>query len=184
MGREHEVGLLRERWAQVQAGRGQIIVLSGEAGIGKSRLVQVLNDEFSGATAPRIEYRCSPYHLNSALYPTLSCWSGHWPCARTIRRRQAEEAGAGSRRIASPDGGGAAVCRPAVVPLPETYPPLTLSPQRQKQKPSKPCCLALAVTEQQPVLLVVEDLHWVDPSTLEFLSLLVDQVPTARLLDC
>ena len=67
-----EVGLLRDRWAQVQAGRGHIVVLSGEAGIGKSRLVQVVKDDLRGATALRIEYRCSPYHQHSALYPVIA----------------------------------------------------------------------------------------------------------------
>src|SRR5438132_579789 len=61
VGREHEVGLLRDRWAQVQAGQGHIVVLSGEAGIGKSRLVQVVKDESIGAPTLRLEYRCSPY---------------------------------------------------------------------------------------------------------------------------
>ena len=72
VGREHEVGLLRDRWTQVQSGRGHIVVLSGEAGIGKSRLVQVVKDEISGATTLRIEYRCSPYHQHSALYPVIA----------------------------------------------------------------------------------------------------------------
>jgi class 3 adenylate cyclase len=72
VGREHEVGLLWERLGQVQAGNGQIVVLSGEAGIGKSRLVQVLKDEMSSATALRIEYRCSPYHQHSAFYPVIT----------------------------------------------------------------------------------------------------------------
>ena len=69
------------------------------------------------------------------------------------------------------------------VPLPASYPPLTLSPQRQKQKTLEALLTwLLALTERQPVLFVVEDLHWIDPSTLEFLTLLVDQGPTARLL--
>jgi predicted ATPase len=72
VGREHEVGILRDRWAQVQAGRGHIVVLSGEAGIGKSRLVQVVKDEIIGTTTLRIEYRCSPYHQHSALYPVIA----------------------------------------------------------------------------------------------------------------
>jgi predicted ATPase len=72
VGREHEVALLRERWAQVQAGRGHIVVLSGEAGIGKSRLVQVVQDEIAGTATLRIEYRCSPYHQHSALYPVIT----------------------------------------------------------------------------------------------------------------
>src|SRR5207244_10284706 len=72
VGREHEVGILRERWGQGQAGQGHIVVLSGEAGIGKSRLVQVVKDELIGATALRIEYRCSPSHQHSALYPVIA----------------------------------------------------------------------------------------------------------------
>src|SRR6266545_7308907 len=72
VGREHEVGLLRERWAQVQAGQGHIVVLSGEAGIGKSRLVQVVKDEIIGAATLRIEYHCSPSHQHSALYPVIA----------------------------------------------------------------------------------------------------------------
>src|SRR6516162_5374372 len=72
VGREHEVGILRDRWAQAQTGRGHIVVLSGEAGIGKSRLVQVVKDEMIGATALRIEYRCSPYHQHSAFYPVIA----------------------------------------------------------------------------------------------------------------
>src|SRR5882724_13102300 len=72
VGREHEVGLLRERWAQVQAGQGHMVVLSGEAGIGKSRLVQVVKDEIIGAATLRIEYRCSPSHQHSALYPVIA----------------------------------------------------------------------------------------------------------------
>src|SRR5262249_58020799 len=67
-----EVGLLRDRLAQVQAGRGHVVLLSGEAGIGKSRLVQVVKDEIIGAAARRIEYRCSPYHQHSALYPVIT----------------------------------------------------------------------------------------------------------------
>ena len=119
VGREHEVGILRDRWAQVQAGRGHIVVLSGEAGIGKSRLVQVVKDEIIGATALRIEYRCSPDHQHSALYPSSPTWSGSWPGARTIRRKT----GCGSWRKRyghprSPGGGGAPLGRPAVVASP------------------------------------------------------------------
>ena len=96
VGREHEVGLLRDRWAQVQAGRGHIVVLSGEAGIGKSRLVQAVKDEIIDATALRIEYHCSPYHQHSALYPVIAHLERALACPRTIpptdRLRKLEEA--------------------------------------------------------------------------------------------
>ena len=71
VGREHEVGLLRERWAQGKEGRGQVVVLSGEAGIGKSRLVQVLQEHLVGEVYTKLEGRCSPYAQQSPLYPVV-----------------------------------------------------------------------------------------------------------------
>jgi len=186
VGREHEVGLLRDRWAQVQAGRGHIVVLSGEAGIGKSRLVQVMKDEIIGATALRIEYRCSPFHQHSALYPVIT----HLERVLAWRQddtpedklRKLEEA---LRPYPLPMAEWVPLLAALLsLPLPEDrYPPLTLTPQRQKQKTLEALLTwLLLLTEQQPVLFIVEDLHWIDPSTLEFLTLLVEQGPTARLL--
>src|SRR5262249_59596349 len=71
VGREPEVRLLLECWAQVKEGQGQVILLSGEAGIGKSRLVRVLREQIAGDTRAWLEGRCSPYHQNSALYPLI-----------------------------------------------------------------------------------------------------------------
>jgi hypothetical protein len=71
VGRDLEVGLLRERWAQAKGGEGQVVLLSGEAGIGKSRLVQTLKEQVMAESATRIEFRCSPYHQHSALYPII-----------------------------------------------------------------------------------------------------------------
>lgn len=186
VGREHEVGILRDRWAQVQAGRGHIVVLSGEAGIGKLRLVQVTKDEIIGATALRIESRCSPYHQHSALYPVIAHLERvlAWLQDDTPedRLRKLEEA---LRPYPLPLAEVVPLLTALLsLPLPEDrYPPLTLTPQRQKQKTLEVLLTWLLVlTEQQPVLFVVEDLHWIDPSTLEFLTVLVDQGPTARLL--
>jgi class 3 adenylate cyclase/tetratricopeptide (TPR) repeat protein len=186
VGREPEVGILRDRWAQVQAGRGHIVVLSGEAGIGKSRLVQVVKDEIIGTAALRIEYRCSPYHQHSALYPVIA------HLERVLAWRPDDTPEDRLRKLEE-------TVRPSPLPLAEVvpllaallslplpadrYPPLTLTPQRQKQKTLEALLTwLLALTEQQPVLFIVEDLHWIDPSTLEFLTLLVDQGPTACLL--
>jgi predicted ATPase/class 3 adenylate cyclase len=182
VGREHEVELLRDRWAQVQAGRGHIVVLSGEAGIGKSRLVQVVKDEIIGTATLRIEYRCSPSHQHSALYPVIA----HLERALAIRQDDTPEDRLWKLEEAlRPSPLPLAEIVPLLsLPLPEErYPPLMLTPQRQKQKTLEALLTWLLVlTEQQPVLLVVEDLHWIDPSTLEFLTLLVEQGPTARLL--
>jgi class 3 adenylate cyclase/predicted ATPase len=186
VGREHEVGLLRDRWAQVQAGRGHIVVLSGEAGIGKSRLVQVVRDAIIGPATRRVEYRCSPAHQHSAFAPVIAhlerALAWHQDDTPADRLRTLEEA---LRPLPLPLAEVVPLLAALLsVPLPdERYPPLTLTPQRQKQKTLEALLTwLLALTEQQPVLFVVEDLHWIDPSTLEFLTLLVEQGPTARLL--
>jgi class 3 adenylate cyclase/predicted ATPase len=215
VGREQEVGLLLERWAQVTEGLGQVVWLSGEAGIGKSRLVQVLKDHVANAPHLRWECRCSPYYQNSAFYPLIDLFQ------RVLRLesddstdeklRKLEEALAltpsplmGERvGVRGSDWQHTLSLTPALsqrereerlemvpwfasllsLPLPDRYPSLSLPPQRQKQKTLEAVLSLLqALATRQPVLFIVEDLHWGDPSTLELLSLLMDQGPTARIL--
>ena len=185
VGRETEVTLLRERWAQARDGLGQVVLLSGEAGIGKSRLVHALTERVVAESAPRLTLHCSPYHTNSAFYPVIDHLHRllHWhrdvsPEARLTTLEQAVQAVRLPLEEAVP-----LLAALLAVPVPERYPPLTLSPQRQKQQTQEALvALLLAETAQQPVLAVWEDLHWADPSTLDLLGLLLDQVPTARLL--
>jgi predicted ATPase/class 3 adenylate cyclase len=184
VGREAEVTLLLDRWAQVKDGLGQVVLLSGEAGIGKSRLVQVLKEHLAGEPYTLLECRCSPYHTNSALYPVLDLWQ------RVLRFETAEAPADKLRKLEQMLAqyrlrlAETVPLFAALLSLPDDrYPALALTPQQQKQKTLE-ALLALMVehTAQEPLLLIVEDLHWVDPSTLEFLSLLVDQGPTARML--
>jgi class 3 adenylate cyclase len=189
VGREEELGLLQRRWEQAKSGEGQVVLLSGEAGIGKSRLVQILKEQVASEMAVRVEYRCSPYHQNSAFYPVID----HFQRLLQLTRDDSPEEKV--RKLAAVVAGGAlqdgprraeAVALVAALlslPLPTHYPPLMLTPQRQKQKTLE-ALLAWLMQEagRQPVLVVVEDMHWVDPSTLEFLSLLLEQVPTTRIL--
>jgi class 3 adenylate cyclase/predicted ATPase len=184
VGREAEVTLLLDRWAQVKEGLGQVILLSGEAGIGKSRLVQVLKDHLASEPHMLLECRCSPYYTNSPLYPVIDLWQ---------RVLEFETAEAPADKLGKLEQMLAQYRLPlaetvplfaALLSLPDDhYPPLALTSQQQKQQMLE-ALLALLVAHavQEPVLLLVEDLHWVDPSTLEFLSLLVEQGPTARLL--
>jgi hypothetical protein len=104
VGRELEVGLLRERWAQVQDGLGQVVVLSGEAGIGKSRLIQVLRDQVAGTAATHIECRCSPHYQHSALYPVITHLERGGPglYQRRRSRRQTVQARGRSRTVRLP----------------------------------------------------------------------------------
>jgi class 3 adenylate cyclase/predicted ATPase len=187
IGREAEVGLLRERWAQVKDGLGQVVLLSGEAGIGKSRLVQVLTEQV--ATEPQAwltPCQCSPYSQNTALYPMIDLLE------RVALRFERGEAS--QQKLNKLEGFVVQYGLPLAetvplfaallsLPLSADYAPLPLSAEQQKQKTLQALLtIMLRIAAQQPVLFVMEDLHWVDPSTLEFLTLLVDQGPTARIL--
>jgi len=185
VGREQEVGLLMDRWEQVEEGLGQVVLLSGEAGIGKSRLLQGIYEKLEGRPHWLLEHRCSPYHQNSPLFPiieSLERWLGFRKEDSSGERLQLLE-----RRLEDysvqitesvPLFAGL-----LSVPLDDRYPQLNLSPQRQRQKTMELLVQLLVETaSQQSVLAVYEDLHWADPTTLEFLGLLVDQVATAKVL--
>ena len=181
------MALLRERWAQVKDGLGQVVLLSGEAGIGKSRLVQVLTEQV--ATEPQAwltPCQCSPYYQNTALYPMIDLLE------RVALRFEREESP--EQKLRKLEGFLVQYGLPLAeavplfaallsLPLAADYAPLTVSPEQQKQKTLHALLtILLRIAAQQPVLFVMEDLHWVDPTTLELLSLLVDQGPTARIL--
>jgi predicted ATPase/class 3 adenylate cyclase len=187
VGREQEVALLREYWAQVKDGLRQVVLLSGEAGIGKSRLVQVLQDQVAAEPQAWLTpCQCSPYHQNTALYPLIELLE------RMALRFEREEALPQKLRklegFLVQHGLPLAEAVPLFaallsLPLSADYAPLTVSPAQQKQQTLHALLtILLRIAAQQPVLFVMEDLHWVDPTTLEFLTLLVDQGPTARIL--
>ena len=175
VGREEESGLLRRRWEQSKAGLGQVVFISGEAGIGKSALVERLRAQVRAEGLPRMAFRCSPYHTNSALYPVIT---------HLERLLQFEPDDPPATRLAKleaglrPSGLPLAEVVPLLagllsVPLPaERYAPLTLTPQQQKQQTLDALVAWLAAeAERQPVLVAWEDLHWADPTTLEVLGL-------------
>src|SRR5262245_3081392 len=185
VGRESEVALLLERWGQSQDGRGQVVLLRGEAGIGKSRLVEALRQHVRREGATRIACRCSPYYQNSALYPVID----HLQRFLQWQRDDTPEAKFDmleqvlrTSRLPLEDVVPLFAALLSV-PLPERYPALNLTSQRQRQKTQEALVAwLLEEAERQPVLAVWEDLHWADPSTLEVLGLVLDQAPTARML--
>jgi class 3 adenylate cyclase len=185
VGRESEVLLLLERWAHSQEGRGQVVLLSGEAGIGKSRLVEVLRERVLSQDATRMVFRCSPYHQQSALYPVIEHLQRflHWDSTDAPEAKlEALERALRTSRLPLEEV-TPLLAALLSLPHPAHYPPLNLTPQRQRQKTHDALVAwLLAEAEQQPVLAVWEDLHWADPSTLELLGLVLDQVPTARML--
>jgi class 3 adenylate cyclase/tetratricopeptide (TPR) repeat protein len=187
VGRDQEVALLREHWTQVKDGLGQVVLLSGEAGIGKSRLVQVLQEHVAAEPQAWLTpCQCSPYHQNTALYPLIDLLE------RVALRFDREESPDQKRRklegFLVQYGVPLAETVPLFasllsIPLGVDYSSLDVSPEQQKQQTLHALLtILLKIATQQPVLFVMEDLHWVDPTTLELLSLLVDQGPTARIL--
>jgi class 3 adenylate cyclase/predicted ATPase len=186
VGRNEEIGLLLRRWEQSKEGHGQVIVMSGEAGIGKSRLVDGLRHHVRQEGMRRITFRCSPYHTNSALYPIIE----H---LRRVLNIQPDDTAETQLMKLEQGLGGTRLCLEDAVPLlaallsfPLTtgrYESLTLSPQQQRQQTQDTLVAwLLEEAERHPILAVWEDLHWADPSTLEVLSLFVDQTPTAAML--
>jgi predicted ATPase len=186
VGRESELALLQERWAQVQQGSGQVVMLSGEAGIGKSRLVWALIEQLAETPFTRLEYRCSPYHQHTALYPAVALlqrslrFDSTTPADEKVTRL---ETLLHEHQLDLQEYVPLLAALLSLSPAAERYPPLQMSPQQQRQRTlDMLLALTLARARQQPVLFIVEDLHWIDPSTLEWLGLLIDQGPTARIL--
>ena len=185
VGRDLELELLRDRWRQASQRSGQVVLLSGEPGIGKSRLVQTLREQALQNGATRLELRCSPYYQNSASYPIiehLQRFLQFAPQDTTQAKLDKLTRTLASYRFPQADT-LALVAAFLSLPHPENVPSLTLSPQRQKQK-TQEALVAWMVeeAERQVVFCAWEDLHWADPSTLEFLTLFLDQVPATRLL--
>ena len=185
VGRDEELGLLLKRWERVKEGEGQIVLLSGEPGIGKSRLAQELKEQVVREGYTRIEFHCSPYHQNSALYPVIE----HLQRLLQFHRDDSPHGKLEKleRYLASyqfPQADTVPLLAALLsLPHPEGYPPLNLSPQRQKQKTQEALVRRLLEeAEKTSVYCAWEDLHWADPSILEFLHLCLDQTPTARML--
>jgi class 3 adenylate cyclase/predicted ATPase len=185
VGRDLEVRVLQERWTQAKSGEGHAVLLSGEPGIGKSRLVQTLKEQVIAEGATRIEFRCSPYHQNSAFYPIiehlqrlLQFYREESPQSKLEKLQQM------LARYRFPQADTVPLLAALLsLPPPENALPITLSPQKQKQK-TQEALLAWLVeeTERQAAYCTWEDLHWADPSLLEFLTLFLDQVPTTQVL--
>lgn len=177
LGREEECALLLRRWEQAGAGEGQVVLLGGQAGIGKSRLIKGLRERIPGRHRS-LHFQCSPYHLHSPLYP----FTEQFEYAAGFTRDDDAEARL-AKMEATLRGGPDVVAEraplfAALLSLPTgRYPALGLSPQKQKERTLEALADQFeALAREEPVLLIVEDLHWADPTSQEFLELLVQRV--------
>jgi class 3 adenylate cyclase/predicted ATPase len=185
VGREEELGLLWRRWEQARDGHGQVVLLSGEAGIGKSRLVQEVRERVGRDEVTWMTFGGALYAQQSALYPVLVHLQQllHWHRDDAPEEKRAKlERMLATYRFPQPDT-VPLLAALLSLPPPAHDPPLTLTPQQQRQRTLEALVAwLLEEAERQPVLMVWEDLHWADPSSLELLGLCIDHVPTARLL--
>lgn len=180
VGRDHELALMLERWKQSKAGEGQLVLLSGEAGIGKSRLTRGMIDAASAEAHIRLSYQCSPYHSDSPLYPViqqLTFAAGITPDedndAKLDRLEKVLVGAEGDRPLLA-----------ALLGLQtERYGVLSLTPQQQRARTLQALVAQLLkLSHGKPVLFVLEDAHWIDATTLELVDLCLDQVASAPIM--
>jgi hypothetical protein len=185
VGRDEEIELLMRRWAQAKAGAGSVVLISGEPGIGKSRLTEALHERISTEKHTRLRFFCSPYHQESALYPAIA----HLERAAGLHRDDTVEQRLTKLEAllaqATNDVGAFAPLFADLLSIPtdQRYPTLTLAPLKRKEKTLQALVSqAEGLALRHPVLMVFEDVHWSDATTRDLLDLLVERVPKRRLL--
>jgi class 3 adenylate cyclase len=178
VGRAEEIELLLRRWARIKTGDGQVVLISGEPGIGKSRITAELEGRLRAEPHIRLRYFCSPYYEDSALYPfvaQLGRASGFVPDdppAARLEKLEALLAGA-----APPDEDVAFIADLLSLPASGRHALPNLSPQRKKERTLEALIRQLeSLARKQPLLMVFEDAHWVDPTSRELLDLTVERV--------
>ena len=183
VGRDQELALLLERWTQAKAGEGQGVLLVGEAGIGKSRISRALLDVVAQEPHFRVRYQCSPYHTDSALWPVIQQLNhvagldADDPIEARLDKLEA--------LLDRADGRGAAPLIADLIGLDGTgrYGKLDLTPDAQRTRTFEALVQQLlGLAARQPVLLVLEDAHWIDPTTLELIEQCLDLIAAARVL--
>jgi class 3 adenylate cyclase/predicted ATPase len=176
VGRNEEIDLLLRRWARAKAGDGQVVLVSGEPGLGKSRIAAAFEERLHSEPHIHLRYFCSPYHQDSALFPFVdqlgrtSGFARDDPPAAKLEKLEAVLAHA-----APPEEDVAFLADLMSLPSSERHPLPNLSPQRKKERTLEALIRQLeGLARQQPVVMVFEDAHWIDPTSRELLDLTVE----------
>src|ERR1700730_14550251 len=185
VGRSEEIDLLLRRWDQAKGGDGCVVLISGEPGIGKSRIGQTILERLSDEPHTRLRYFCSPHHQDSALYPSITQLERAAGFRRdgTAEQRIAQLAAVLAHRAQYVTEAVPLLADLLSIPTGDRYPQLNLSPQKRKEKTLRAQLAQIeGLAARQPVLMVFEDVHWSAPTTLESLDLLIDRVLLLRVL--
>ncbi len=185
VGREQEIGLLLERWQLAQDGEGQVVALSGEPGIGKSRVLRTLWERLANRNVQAMRFQCSPYYVNSAFYPLIDNFE------RALRFSREEHLESKLDKLEAlvvaqygqPVEDVRFVASMMSIPCEDRYGVLPMTPHKQKDETLRSLVdLVQAAARQRPSVILFEDLHWADPTTLEAMDLLIDRVRDFPLL--
>ena len=180
VGRDEELELLLRRWSRAKSGEGQAVLLSGEPGIGKSRLTAALLERLATEPHTRLRYFCSPQHTDSALYPIIS----QMERAAGFAHDDTAQAKLGKldallAQSFTPREDAALLAEMLSLPNDGRYPTLELVPQQRRQKTLEALTGQMeALSQSNPVLMIFEDVHWIDPTSLETLGRAVDRIRT------
>jgi class 3 adenylate cyclase/tetratricopeptide (TPR) repeat protein len=185
VGRDEEIDLLLRRWEQAKHGDGGVVLISGEPGIGKSRIAQTIVEWLAAEPHTRLRFFCSPHHQDSALYPSIA----QLERAAGFRREDTAEQRLEKLEAVLAQGTNdlsqmvPLLADLLAIPTGDSYPPLGLSPQKRKEKTLQAQVVQIeGLAARQPVLMVWEDVHWSDPTTRESLDLIIDRVPRLQVL--
>jgi len=184
IGRQHEIGLLLERWEYAKEGDGQVVFFSGEPGIGKSRITEALYEQASTDNPILLRYQCSAYHLNSALHPVIE------QLERFAGLSVEDSPGEKLEKLKSLNMATQSMASAPYlfaqllsIPLDDKYVSLKMPPEQLKEATLDALVLLIqAYSQRQPVLLVFEDVHWADPTSIELLGLVISRIQALPIL--
>ena len=184
VGREEELELLLRRWSRAKSGEGQVVLLSGEPGIGKSRLTAALLEAVASEPHTRLRYFCSPQNTDSAFYPIINQMERAAGLAHNdTPQARLDKLDAMLAQTSTLIQDAALFAEMLSLPNDGRYPALDLTPEQRRQKTLEALTSQLAeLARRQPVLMILEDAHWTDPTSLEAFGRTVDRIKTLPVL--